>query len=147
MIEIPSAAIMAAELARIVDFASIGTNDLTQYTLAVDRVGAGVERYYRPLHPALLRLLHSTAAAFSAQGKPLGVCGELAGSAEGALLLSGLGIRQLSMDASKVAEVKYALSRFDSHELEELGAEALLAGGEDQVRARLREKLSAHGLT
>ena len=147
MIEIPSAAIMAAELAKIVDFASIGTNDLTQYTLAVDRVGAGVERYYRPLHPALLRLLHSTAAAFSAQGKPLGVCGELAGSAEGALLLSGMGIRQLSMDASKVAEVKYALSRFDSHELEELGAEALLAGGEDQIRARLREKLSAHGLT
>lgn len=144
MIEIPSAVMMAEELANEVDFASVGTNDLTQYTLAVDRVGSGVGAYYRPLHPALVRLLRHAAAAFSAQGKPLGVCGELAGSAEGALLLTALGIRQLSMHPSKVAEVKYTLSRFDSAELDALRAGLLRATNEMQVRETLRQALGAH---
>lgn len=144
MIEIPSAAVMAEELAEIVDFASIGTNDLTQYVLAVDRVGGGVDTYYRPLHPALARLIRHTATAFSARGKPLGVCGELAGSAEGALMLTSLGVRQLSMDPSRVAEVKYTLAQFGSDELDALGADLLRSENEQQIRARLRKELDTH---
>ena len=146
MIEIPSAAVMAEELAGIVDFASIGTNDLTQYTLAIDRVGRGVEPYYRPLHPALARLLHHISTAFSTQGKPLGVCGELAGSPEGALLLTSLGIRQLSMDSSKIAGVKYVLSQFEAGELDTIGAYLLKAENERQIWAKLREELTAHNV-
>lgn len=146
MIEIPSAVMMADELAKEVDFASIGTNDLTQYLEAVDRVGSTVGEYYRPFHPALLRMLRYVVQAFDREQKPVGVCGELAGTPEGAVVLASLGIRRLSMDRSSIAGVKYTLAQFCVDELLALGQQLLEAPTEDQVRNVLCKKMQEHSL-
>ncbi len=106
MIEMPSAALAADLLARESDFFSIGTNDLIQYTLAVDRVNEYVSYLYEPLHPAILRLIGEVARAAKVANIPVTVCGEMAGDPTIAPVLLGLGIRELSMSAVSVAEVK-----------------------------------------
>jgi phosphotransferase system enzyme I (PtsI) len=106
MIEMPSAALSADFLAEECDFFSIGTNDLIQYTMAVDRVNEYVSYLYEPLHPALLRLLGAIARAAQAANIPVAVCGEMAGEPMIAPVLIGLGIRELSMSAVSVPEVK-----------------------------------------
>ena len=106
MVEIPSIAIIADQAAKEVDFASIGTNDLTQYLTAVDRGDPAVRSYYQTYHPALFRLIGYVVKAFSACGKPVGVCGEMGGDPLAAAVLMGLGMRQLSMGAASVAAVK-----------------------------------------
>jgi phosphoenolpyruvate-protein phosphotransferase (PTS system enzyme I) len=106
MIEMPSAALTADLLAAECDFFSIGTNDLIQYTMAVDRVNEYVSYLYEPLHPSLLRLIGSVAAAAKAANIPVTVCGEMAGEPMIAPVLLGLGIRELSMSAVSVPEVK-----------------------------------------
>lgn len=106
MIEIPAAALSADQLAREADFASIGTNDLCQYTFAADRMNPAAARYAHPLSHAMLRLIQMSAEAFSAAGKPISVCGELAGEARAIPLLLGAGIRKLSMSASSLARAK-----------------------------------------
>lgn len=106
MIEMPSAALTADLLAQECDFFSIGTNDLIQYTMAVDRVNEYVSYLYEPLHPSLLRLIGSVAAAAKAANIPVTICGEMAGEPNIAPVLLGLGIRELSMSAVSVPEVK-----------------------------------------
>ncbi|MBX3159806.1 MAG: phosphoenolpyruvate--protein phosphotransferase [Deltaproteobacteria bacterium] len=106
MIEMPSAALTADLLAQECDFFSIGTNDLIQYTLAVDRVNEYVSYLYEPLHPSLLRLIGTVAAAAKAANIPVTICGEMAGEPMIAPVLVGLGIRELSMSAVSVPEVK-----------------------------------------
>jgi phosphoenolpyruvate-protein phosphotransferase (PTS system enzyme I) len=106
MIEMPSAALTADLLAQECDFFSIGTNDLIQYTMAVDRVNEYVSYLYEPLHPALLRLIRTVAAAAAAAKIPVTVCGEMAGEPMIAPVLVGLGIRELSMSAVSMPEVK-----------------------------------------
>src|SRR5205823_14440005 len=106
MIEMPSAALTADLLARECDFFSIGTNDLIQYTMAVDRVNEYVSYLYEPLHPALIRLIENVARAANAANIPVTVCGEMAGEPMIAPVLVGLGIRELSMSAVSVPEVK-----------------------------------------
>ncbi len=106
MIEMPSAALTADLLAQECDFFSIGTNDLIQYTMAVDRVNEYVSYLYEPLHPSLLRLIGSVAAAAKKADIPVTVCGEMAGEVAVAPVLLGLGIRELSMSAVSVPEVK-----------------------------------------
>ena len=106
MIEMPSAALTADLLAQECDFFSIGTNDLIQYTMAVDRVNEYVSYLYEPLHPSLLRLIGEVAQAANAAGIPVTVCGEMAGEPMIAPVLLGLGIRELSMSAVSVPEVK-----------------------------------------
>lgn len=110
MIEIPSIAMIADLVVAEVDFASIGTNDLTQYFLAVDRMNPTVSQYYQSYHPALFRLIGYVAEQFRKAGKPLGVCGELAGDPLAAAVLIGLGIRRLSMGVSSVASIKKLIS-------------------------------------
>jgi phosphotransferase system enzyme I (PtsI) len=106
MIEMPAAALSADFLAEECDFFSIGTNDLIQYTMAVDRVNEYVSYLYEPLHPALMRLIGNVSIAGNATGIPVSVCGEMAGEPMIAPVLIGLGIRELSMSAVSVPEVK-----------------------------------------
>lgn len=106
MIEIPAAAINAEAFADELDFLSIGTNDLIQYTLAIDRTDDAVAHLYNPLHPAVLKLISMTIKAGAKFGKPVSVCGEMAGDAKLTKLLIGMGLRQLSMHPSHMLSVK-----------------------------------------
>jgi len=108
-LEVPSAAVVADMLAPDIDFFSVGTNDLIQYLLAVDRTDPRVSGLYEPLHPAVLRTLAQIAAAARSQDRPLSVCGEMAGQPLEAVLLVGLGYRQLSMAPSAIPRIKQAL--------------------------------------
>jgi phosphotransferase system enzyme I (PtsI) len=113
MIEIPGAALAADSLARVCDFFSIGTNDLTMYTLAIDRGDDQVAHLYNPLHPSVLRLMQFTTAAALRGRIPVAVCGELAGDSRYTALLLGLGIRELSMAPSNLPKVKQRIRGLD----------------------------------
>jgi len=125
MIEIPSAALIASSLARAVDFFSIGTNDLVQYTLAVDRGNERVATLYEPTHPAVLRLMEMTIQAAHEQKIPVEVCGEMGGSAILAPLLVGMGVNELSMVPSAVPIVKSVIRRLHMDQARELSTKAL----------------------
>jgi phosphoenolpyruvate-protein kinase (PTS system EI component) len=109
MVEVPAAALLAAEFAAEADFFSIGTNDLTQYTLAVDRGAARVARLYSPLQPAVLRLIARTVEGAHAAGRPVGMCGEAAGNPAWTALWLGLGLDELSMAPPAIPAVKRAI--------------------------------------
>ena len=113
MIEVPAAALMAESFAARLDFLSIGTNDLVQYTLAADRLDEGVGYLYDPLHPAVLRLIHLTVRAGARHGVPVSLCGEMAAETRYTRLLLGLGLRDLSMHPAMLLEVKQAVLRAD----------------------------------
>jgi phosphotransferase system enzyme I (PtsI) len=106
MIEVPAAALAAAQFANHLDFLSIGTNDLIQYTLAIDRIDDEVNYLYDPLHPAVLRLIRMTIAAGVEHGIPVSMCGEMAGDVRYVKLLLGMGLRDLSMQPNSLLEVK-----------------------------------------
>jgi phosphotransferase system enzyme I (PtsP) len=112
MIEVPSAVFLAAALAERVDFLSVGTNDLTQYLLAIDRNNPQVTTPYDGLHPAVLHAIHHVIKAAHLRSKPVSVCGELAGDPAGALLLLGMGVDALSMSAANLARVKLVIRSF-----------------------------------
>ncbi len=114
MVEVPSAALMADRLAAEADFFSIGTNDLTQYGLAVDRANPDVSALYRPLHPAILRMIRLVVEAGAAHGRPVAVCGELAADPIGVAVLVGLGIGDLSVTPVAIPEVKEILCSIDA---------------------------------
>ncbi len=116
MIEIPGAALAADSLAGEVDFFSIGTNDLTMYTLAIDRGDDQVAHLYNPLHPAVLRLIQFTTAAAQRAGIGVNVCGEMAGDERMTAILVGLGIRELSMASAAVPRVKQRIRNLDAAE-------------------------------
>ncbi|MGC9125270.1 MAG: putative PEP-binding protein, partial [Caldisericaceae bacterium] len=111
MVEIPSAALNAEELASLVDFFSIGTNDLTQYTFAADRTNENLNYLYQPLHPAVLKLIKMTVDASHAKGKWTGICGELAGDSNAIPKLVELGVDELSMSSQKIPEAKEIILR------------------------------------
>jgi phosphotransferase system enzyme I (PtsI) len=113
MIEVPAAALSADALTSVADFFSIGTNDLTMYTLAIDRANDQVATLYDPLHPAVLRLIQFTVNAAAAAGLPVNVCGEMAGDERIVPLLLGLGLRELSMNASALPRVKGRIRSLD----------------------------------
>ena len=114
MIEVPGAAAIADLLAKHVDFFSIGTNDLTQYTLAVDRVNERVSELYQPAHPAVLRLIRQVVEAAHRVNVWVGMCGEMAGDVTVTPLLVGLGLDELSAASSQVAKVKHAIRTLDA---------------------------------
>ncbi len=118
MIEVPAAALTVKTFLRHFDFLSIGTNDLIQYTLAIDRADEAVAHLYDPLHPAVLRLLADTIAECRAQDKPVSVCGEMAGDVGLTRLLLGLGLRSFSMHPSQILAVKQQVLRTDASKLE-----------------------------
>ena len=139
MIEVPSIAMVADIAAAEVDFASIGTNDLCQYLCAADRMNPAVTQYYQNFSPAMVRTLALVIDAFNKAGKPISVCGEMAGDPKGALLLGGLGLRKLSMDASKIAAVKAALASFDKNEVEQMAGDAQSASTQAEVLCVLKK--------
>lgn len=120
MVETAAAGIIADELAKSAAFFSVGTNDLTQYTLGVDRENTNVVALYDEFHPAVLRLLKNSLDAAAAQKIPISVCGEMASRLDSAMLLAGMGIRNLSMSSSQICQVKEKLSTMTIKELEEL---------------------------
>lgn len=134
MIEVPAAAVTADLLAKEVDFMSIGTNDLTQYTLAADRGNEQVAHLYDAAHPAVLRLVQMTCRAAEKAGIIVGMCGELAGDPAMAEVLIGLGLHELSLSAGSIPEVKQAVRRVDSKAAKELADEAVRQEDGDQVR-------------
>lgn len=140
MIELPAAAVMADAFAREADFLDIGTNDLVQYSLAVDRTHRALAAMASPFHPAILRLVSGVVQAGRAAGCPVSVCGEMAATPYGALLLAGFGVRELSMEAVAIPEVKEALGRARLEELEEVAVEALGYETGDQVRQLLEDR-------
>jgi phosphocarrier protein FPr len=137
MIEVPSAALLAPAFAAEVDFLSIGTNDLSQYTLAADRGNERVAGLADPLHPAVLQLIRRTADAATAAGRWAGVCGEIAGDPAATPLLLGLGVRELSMSAPAIAVVKAAVRATDLERAEALAQSALEASSTEEVRGLL----------
>jgi phosphotransferase system enzyme I (PtsI) len=118
MIEIPAAALTLKLFLKYFDFLSIGTNDLIQYTLAIDRADEAVAHLYDPCHPAVLRLVADTIAECNAQGKGISVCGEMAGDANMTRLLLGLGLRSFSMHPSQILSVKQQILRADAGKLQ-----------------------------
>ncbi|HRB11012.1 MAG TPA: phosphoenolpyruvate--protein phosphotransferase, partial [Ottowia sp.] len=129
MIEIPAAALSLRLFLRHFDFLSIGTNDLIQYTLAIDRTDESVAHLYDQLHPAVLRLVADTLAEGARQGKPVSVCGEMAGDTAMTRLLLGLGLRSFSMHPSQILAVKQEILRADTTKLAPW-AQAVLASDE-----------------
>lgn len=125
MIEIPAAALTLKLFLKYFDFLSIGTNDLIQYTLAIDRADEAVSHLYDPCHPAVLRLVADTIAECNAQGKGVSVCGEMAGDATMTRLLLGLGLRSFSMHPSQILAVKQQVLRADASKLERWAQEVL----------------------
>ena len=134
MVEVPSAAFLARELAPRVDFMSIGTNDLTQYIFAADRGNASLASMQDALHPAVLRAIALITAAGREAGIPVAVCGELAGDPAGACVLVGLGVSELSADAASLDELRATLAGVLSTDLERLAEEALAASDAATVR-------------
>ncbi len=135
MVEVPAAALGAEHLARHVDFFSLGTNDLTQYTMAAERGDARLAPLLTGPQPAVLRLVAATVAGARAHGRWVGVCGELAGDPAAAVLLAGLGVTELSMAAALVPEVKAALREVSMADAREAARAALEADDADAARA------------
>lgn len=143
MIEVPSAVTVADQLAREVDFFSIGTNDLTQYVMAADRGNARVAGLADALQPAVLRAIKQAADAAHAAGIWIGMCGELAGKSEATPILLGLGLDELSMSAPSIPAVKEAIRRLTIPEAERIAAQALSAESAAGVRAVLGSRIVA----
>jgi len=139
MVEIPSAALTAEIIAPHVKFFSLGTNDLVQYTLAVDRVNERVAHLYEPTHPAVLRLIRYTIEAGHAHGVWVGVCGEMAGNPLLAPLLVGMGVDELSTAPANVPAVKDAIRRVRLGEAQALAAAAARLGTAEEIMALCRE--------
>jgi phosphoenolpyruvate-protein kinase (PTS system EI component) len=134
MVEVPAAALTAARLAEHVDFFSVGTNDLTQYTMAAERGDARLASLLAGPQPAVLKLVQATVAAATARGSWVGVCGELAGDPAAAILLAGLGVTELSMAAGLIPEVKAALRSVEMRHAGEAARGALEVDSADAAR-------------
>jgi phosphocarrier protein FPr/phosphocarrier protein len=139
MIETPAAAITADLLASEADFLSIGTNDLSQYALAMDRGDARLAAQVDALHPAVLRLIERTIAGAAAHGRPVGVCGGLASDLAAAPILIGLGVTELSATPAMVPEVKAHLKSLDLAACRELARRAMGLTSAAQVRELARD--------
>lgn len=142
MIEIPAAAVLADQFAKEVDFFSIGTNDLIQYTMAADRMNERVSYLYQPYNPSILRLVKMVIDASHKEGKWTGMCGEMAGDQTAVPLLLGLGLDEFSMSASSILKSRSLIKRLDQSEMVKLAEEALNKSTAEEV-VELVEKYTA----
>ncbi|MCH9057757.1 MAG: phosphoenolpyruvate--protein phosphotransferase [Planctomycetes bacterium] len=141
MVEVPSAAILADVFAREVDFFSIGTNDLVQYTLAVDRTNERVADLYNPAHPAVLRLIREVTRAARRRDVPVSCCGESASEPGMAMLLIGMGLRTLSVTASAIPGLKRLIRSVSTSQCERIAKKAMTFDSDTQVTTYLRDQL------
>ncbi|NLC55179.1 MAG: phosphoenolpyruvate--protein phosphotransferase [Erysipelothrix sp.] len=141
MVEIPAAAVLADQFAKVSDFFSIGTNDLIQYSFAADRMNEQVSYLYQPLNPALLRLIKMTIDGGHKEGKWVGMCGEMAGDALAAPVLLGLGLDEFSMSATSILEARKVINSLSYADMQELAAKALECSTEEEVVQLLKENL------
>lgn len=146
MIEVPAAAVISPILAKYVDFFSIGTNDLCQYTLAVDRMNEAIGNLYQPLHPAVLRLIKHVIDASHEQGKFTGMCGELAGDPVATMILLGLGLDEFSMTASSIPLIKNILRSVTKAECEAFAQKALTMDTAEEITAYAKSLLTEKDL-
>ncbi|SRR5579862_556369 len=144
MIEVPSAAISADLIAREAAFFSLGTNDLIQYTIAIDRVNERIAHLYEPTHPAIIRLIKTTVDAGHAHGRWVGLCGEIAGEVILTPLLIGLGVDELSTGAALVPRVKRAVQSLDMNVCRRLVEEVLQCDSSDVILAKCEEVAKSH---
>jgi phosphotransferase system enzyme I (PtsP) len=146
MVEVPSAVYLAYEMAKRVDFLSVGTNDLIQYLIAVDRNNPRVADRYDGLHPAVIRALKQTVDAGHKAGKPVGICGELASDPLAAVLLLGMGFDSLSMNARSLPRIKWVIRTFSQAKAKVLLAEVLEMDDRKEVRNHMEMALEAFDL-
>jgi phosphotransferase system enzyme I (PtsP) len=146
MIEVPSAVYQASELIKRVDFLSVGSNDLTQYLLAVDRNNVHVANIYDSLHPAVLIALKLIVEAAHAQNKRVSICGEMAGEPVAVIILLGLGFDMLSMNAHSIPRVKWIIRNFTLSKAKELVKEVMGMHHARDIRAHLERALENAGL-
>ena len=135
MIEVPAAAIAADLFANRLDFLSIGTNDLIQYTLAIDRIDDEVNYLYDPLHPSVLRLIHNVICAGREAGIPVSLCGEMAGDPDYTRLLLGLGLVEFSMEPTRLLEIKERVRTSEREKL--MGQTQQILGCADPAQLRM----------
>ncbi|MCL1068776.1 phosphoenolpyruvate--protein phosphotransferase [Shewanella olleyana] len=146
MLEVPSLLFQLEDVAKRVDFVSVGSNDLTQYLLAVDRNNPSVSPLFDSFHPGVLRALKWSITDCKRYQLDASICGELAGEPMGALLLVAMGYQKLSMNQGSIARINYLLRRIDKQSLEQLLDKALMLSNGEQVRQLLNEYLNEHGL-
>jgi len=142
MIEVPSAVAVADDLAREVDFFSIGTNDLIQYALAIDRGNENVAHMYEPLHPAILRMISQVVESGHKMGIDVGICGEMAGDVTYLPLLLGLGIDELSMHPLAIPYIKKMIRSSKAGDMDQLAREVLTLSTAEEIRNHLSNYLS-----
>jgi phosphotransferase system enzyme I (PtsI) len=141
MIEVPSIALIADIAAKEVDFASIGSNDLCQYICAADRMNVAVEGYYSPYHPAMFRLIKETIVSFAHEGKPLSICGEIAGDPLVMPVFIGLGLRKLSMGAASIAAAKRTIASVSLKKAAEIAEKVLQLPTAAEIEKYLNRKI------
>lgn len=146
MIEVPAAVYQARDIIRRVDFLSVGSNDLIQYMLAVDRNNAQVAELYQEFHPAVLHALKHVVDAAHAEGKPLGICGEMAGNPGAAILLTAMGFDVLSMNAVNLLKVKWVIRSFSMERAKKVLAKALKMDNAYAIKNYVEEELRKAGL-
>jgi phosphotransferase system enzyme I (PtsP) len=147
MVEVPSAVWKIDKLISMVDFASVGSNDLTQYLLAVDRNNDRVAKLYDPLHPVVLAAIRYVVTQVQAAGRPISVCGEMAGDPAAALLLMAMGIDSLSMNLGSLLKVKWMIRSVRYDESQALLAEVIDLDTATAIRERTNIFLDQHGLS
>jgi phosphotransferase system enzyme I (PtsI) len=143
MIEIPSASVTADILAREVDFLSIGTNDLIQYALAIDRTNEHVSYLYEPLHPAVLRIIRGVVQSARQAGIPVAICGEMAAEPAYALILLGLGLDEFSMNPVSIPKVKRVLRMLRFEETHSLVKQLLQFTTASEIESHVRNWMAA----
>jgi phosphotransferase system enzyme I (PtsI) len=141
MVEVPSAAIQAPSFAKVADFFSIGTNDLIQYTVAVDRGNERVANLYTAANPAILRLVRGITKAAGRRHKPVSICGEIAGDVTYTMLLIGLGLRTLSLVPALIPRVREVVRRVSVEDCENLARRVTRLESERGILRALREEL------
>lgn len=143
MVETPAAAVLVDVLAEASDFFSLGTNDLTQYTMAVDRGNARVSGLFQPLHPAVLRLIRQTIEAGHAKGKWVGMCGELAGMTKAIPILLGFGLDEFSMNPRAIPEAKNLIGKLTDEKAREIAGQAMSFGTAAEIETYMKGVLAS----